>query len=153
MSNLQFLRLWEETRLELKAADEAAGKTPEEKKKTAVDLGAAETRAEMAKLRLEAMKNPESLATKTSEELTRLIQRTNQDLKGDLTLEEEQDTKAYLSLLRKYRDAKARGKGETEAELTDKKAKAEQVINRLFPGKTWGQLTAAEKKKVADQVK
>ena len=109
LDNLQFLRLWEETRLELKAADEAAGKTPEEKKKNAVDLGAAETRAEMAKLRLEAMKNPESLATKTSEELTRLIQRTNQDLKGDLTLEEERDTKAYLSLLRKYRDAKAKG--------------------------------------------
>ena len=111
----------------------------------------AEDRAAITKMRREAMEKPESLEKKTAEQLTLLIQRQARDLQGDMPDEERRDSEAYLKLLRKALAAKG---GVTKPEQsTDKKAQAEQIMGRLFPGKTWDQLNAKQKTQVADQVK
>lgn len=101
---MQFQQRWNDTILELERAEAQAKKTPEERQ-------AAQDRAEITRLRLEALKKPESLAGKTSEQLTLLIQRTTRDLEGDLSPEEERDAKDYLRLLRRTRDEKLRAPG------------------------------------------
>ena len=149
--NPKFMRIWEDKINEREGAKKQAGKTPGEREKEKVDLETAKDRAAITKMRREAMEKPESLEKKTAEQLTLLIQRQARDLQGDMPDEERRDSEAYLKLLRKALAAKG---GVTKPEQsTDKKAQAEQIMGRLFPGKTWDQLNAKQKTQVADQVK
>ena len=85
---------------EMQKQETEAKRTPEAK---AIE----EHRAAILKIRREAMEKPESLDTKTSNELTILIQRTARDLDAIVDPQERQDAEAYLKLLREARDRKA----------------------------------------------
>jgi len=143
----QFTRLWQEWINELTTQEATAKRPPEEAERSKLRL-------EMDRLRLAAMKNPDALNVK---DLTLLIQRIGAQLRsGDLDPADEavmrENERFFIG---KLKEAKERlgGGAKTEPAPADKKAQAEQNMTRLFPGKRWDQLTAAEKKRVADQVK
>ena len=149
--NPKFMRIWEDKINEREGAKKQAGKTPGEREKEKVDLETAKDRAAITKMRRTAMENPASLEGKTSNELTIEIQRTARDLDKIDDPEIRSETERYLTLLRRALTAKGGPKADVAPQ--DKKAQAEQIMNRLFPGKTWDQLNAKQKKQVADQVK
>lgn len=107
-----------------------------EGKKSATEKQREEDVAKITRIRRERMETPENLETKTSEQLTTLIQRTARDLDAIVDPQERQETEDYLKLLRQARNRKEGAKGPKVDPLVDLQAEYSRLRKRgLSPEK------------------
>lgn len=147
-----FMRLVEEERNKLVKAEAAAKRDP-----NADEI--LNLRKQIYEKRLKAMDNPDGLSDKEIRlQLANITTQLKAHESGAIELAPEdlaqlKESQRFYIDLQSQRRAEQGGKGTADVAKDAKRAQAMAVVKKLYPGRTWDQLTPAEKQKVADQVK